>query len=145
VSRVDPPDRVRTAAPGAARLEPIPRSGGPEPGGAAVATNSEFDKVVQDLADGGGPVLEALGRMNAGFLDSRELDERTVLLMRFAALVALDAPAQSYLVTLAVADKSGIPPETVQAALIALAPVVGGPRIVAAAGKVQEAVRLAGG
>jgi alkylhydroperoxidase/carboxymuconolactone decarboxylase family protein YurZ len=109
-----------------------------------VATSTEFDKVMQELAEGGGPVLEALARMNAGFLDSGELDERTVLLMRFAALVALDAPAQSYLVTLALADKSGIPPDTVQAALVALAPVVGGPRVVSAAAKVREAVRIAG-
>ena len=109
-----------------------------------MATSSEFDKVMQELADGGGPVLEALARMNAGFLDAGELDDQTVLLMRFAALVALDAPAQSYLVTLAVAGESGIPPESVQAALIALAPVVGGPRIVSAAAKVQEAARLAG-
>jgi alkylhydroperoxidase/carboxymuconolactone decarboxylase family protein YurZ len=109
-----------------------------------VATSTEFDKVMQELADGGGPVLEALARMNAGFLDSTELDERTVLLIRLAALVALDAPAQSYLVTLALAEESGLPPDTVQAVLVALAPVVGGPRIVSAAAKIRQAVRLAG-
>lgn len=106
-----------------------------------MATGAEFDKVMQELADGGGPVLEALARMNTGALDSRELDGKTVLLMRFAALVALDAPAQSYLVTLALGAEAGLPPETVQAALVALAPVVGGPRIISAAAKVREAVR----
>jgi 4-carboxymuconolactone decarboxylase len=89
-------------------------------------------------------VLEALAQMNTGFVGSGELDERTTLLIRFAALVALDAPAQSYLVTLTLADRSGITRETVQAALIALAPVVGGPRIISAAANMQQAVRIAG-
>ena len=108
-------------------------------------TSTEFDKVMQELADGGGPVLEALAQMNAGRGDSPELDERTVLLMRFAALVALDAPAQSYLVTLALAEQSGVTPQAVQSALAALAPVVGGPRVISAAAKVQQAVHIAGG
>ena len=106
--------------------------------------SADFDKVMQELADGGGPVLEALARMNAGLGDSPEFDQRTVLLMRFAALVALDAPAESYLVTLALAEQAGISPQAVQAALIALAPVVGGPRVISAATKVTQAVRLAG-
>ena len=55
------------------------------------------------------------------------------------------APAQSYLVTLALAERSGITPQAVQAALAALAPVVGGPRVVSAATKVLQAVHMAGG
>jgi alkylhydroperoxidase/carboxymuconolactone decarboxylase family protein YurZ len=109
-----------------------------------MTTGTEFDKVLRELADGGGPVLEALAQMNAGFTESQALDERSVLLVRFAALVALDAPAQSYLVTLALAEKSGITPQAVEAALIALAPVVGGPRVISAATKVRQAVHLAG-
>lgn len=105
---------------------------------------TEFDKVMKELADGGGPVLEALARMNTGGMESSELDERSILLIRFAALVALDAPAQSYLVTLAVAEQSGITPQAIQATLVALAPVVGGPRVVSAATKVMHAVRIAG-
>jgi alkylhydroperoxidase/carboxymuconolactone decarboxylase family protein YurZ len=109
-----------------------------------MATSTEFDKVMQELADGGGPVLEALAQMNLGVMESKHLDERTLLLVRFAALVALDAPPQSYVVTLALADKSGITPQAVQAALVALAPVVGGPRIISAATKVMQAVQIAG-
>jgi len=107
--------------------------------------NTELDKVMRDLADGGGPVIEALAQMNAGFAESDALDQRSVLLVRFAALVALDAPAQSYLVTLAVAEQAGITPDAVQATLIALAPVVGGPRVISAAAKVRQAVQMAGG
>ena len=105
----------------------------------------EFDKVLQEMAEGGGPVLEALARMNAGLLDSPAIDGRTMLLMRFAALVALDAPAPSYLVTLTLAEQAGITPDVVEAALVALAPVVGGPRLISAAAKVRDAVRIGGG
>jgi 4-carboxymuconolactone decarboxylase len=112
---------------------------------AVMAASTEFDKVLQEMADGGGPLLEALAKMNTGLIDGQEIDERTVLLMRFAALVALDAPAPSYLVTLALAEQSGITPQAVQAALVALAPVVGGPRVISAAMKVMQARQLAGG
>jgi alkylhydroperoxidase/carboxymuconolactone decarboxylase family protein YurZ len=109
-----------------------------------MTTSTAFDEVMRELAEGGGPVLETLAQMNTGLGDSSEFDERTILLMRFSALVALDAPAQSYLVTLALAEQAGITPQAVQQALAALAPVVGGPRVVSAATKVMEAVHMAG-
>jgi 4-carboxymuconolactone decarboxylase len=108
-----------------------------------MATSSKFEDEISELAAGGGPVLEALARMNSGMFDSPDLDQRTILLMRFAALVALDAPAQSYLVTLALADQAAIAPEVIQAGLVALAPVVGGPRVISAATNVMQAVRTA--
>jgi 4-carboxymuconolactone decarboxylase len=111
---------------------------------AAMTTKSTFEEVIDELAAGGGPVFEALARLNSSVLDSGELDERTILLMRFAALVAVDAPPASYLVMMAVAEDFRITPEQLQAGLIALAPVVGGPRVVSAAAAVQEAVRMAG-
>jgi 4-carboxymuconolactone decarboxylase len=110
-----------------------------------MTTKTDFDDVLHELAEGGGPVLEALARMNTGALESAEIDERTMLLLRLAALVALDAPPQSYLVTLTLAEQGGITPETVQSVLVALAPVVGGPRVVAAATKIMQAVQLADG
>jgi alkylhydroperoxidase/carboxymuconolactone decarboxylase family protein YurZ len=109
-----------------------------------MSTSTAFDEVMRELAEGGGPVMETLAQMNTGLGDSPEIDERTILLMRFSALVALDAPAQSYLVTLALAERAGITPQAVQAALAALAPVVGGPRVVSAATKVMQAVHMAG-
>jgi 4-carboxymuconolactone decarboxylase len=106
-------------------------------------TSTEFDKVMRDMAEGGGPVLEALARMNEGLPESPEIDERTTLFMRFAALVALDAPPASYLVTLALGEQTGISAEAVQAALVKLAPVVGGPRVLSAATKVMQAMQMA--
>jgi alkylhydroperoxidase/carboxymuconolactone decarboxylase family protein YurZ len=108
-----------------------------------MTTSNDFDSVMQELADGGGPLMQAIAQMNAGMGSSPEFDERTLLLMRFAALVALDAPAQSYLVTLALGERSGITAQAVQAALAALAPVVGAPRALSAAGKVAQAIQMA--
>jgi 4-carboxymuconolactone decarboxylase len=109
-----------------------------------MTTRSTFEEVIGEIAADGGPVFAALARMNSGLPASGDLDERTAVLMRFAALIALDASPASYLVTLAVAQELDISPETIQAGLIGLAPVVGGPRVVSAAASVQQAVRMAG-
>jgi 4-carboxymuconolactone decarboxylase len=111
--------------------------------GNPVAIDMDMEKVLSDLGEGGGPVMEALTRMNADALQQDEIDPRTALLTRFAALVALDAAPPSYLVHLALADEAGLRAETLRALLIELAPVVGSARIVSAAGKVQQAIRLA--
>jgi 4-carboxymuconolactone decarboxylase len=109
-----------------------------------MTTKSKFEEVARELAADGGPLFQALARLNTGLPASDDLDERTAVLMRFAALVALDAPPASYVVTLAIAEELGITPETIQAGLIGLAPVVGGPRIVSAAAGVQQAARMQG-
>jgi hypothetical protein len=87
--------------------------------------------------------METLAQMNLGSLGQADIDEQTALLVRFGALVGLDAPAASYLIHLGLADEAGIKPETVRAALVALAPLVGSARIVAAADKVQRALQRA--
>jgi len=109
-----------------------------------VPTDMNLDELLRDLDEGSGPVMEALTRMNAGALRQEAIGPRTALLARFAALIALDASAPSYLVHLSLAEEAGLRPETVRALLIELAPVVGSARIVSAAGKMQQAIRLAG-
>ena len=49
------------------------------------------------MATGDAPVLEALIDINAVSLARAELDPATLLLVRIAALAAVDAPATSYL------------------------------------------------
>ena len=49
------------------------------------------------MATGDAPVLEALIDINAVSLARAELDPATLLLVRIAALAAVDAPAASYL------------------------------------------------
>jgi hypothetical protein len=53
---------------------------------------------------------------------------------RLAALVAVDAPTMSYLLNLGTAD-AGVTLEDVQGVLIAVAPIVGTPRVVSAAAR----------
>jgi alkylhydroperoxidase/carboxymuconolactone decarboxylase family protein YurZ len=110
-----------------------------------MSARTESDALLRDLAQGGGPLLETLTQMNTGALSQADLDEQTALLVRFGALVALDAPAVSYLIHLGLADEAGIGPETVRAALVTLAPLVGSARIMAAADKMQYALQQAAG
>ena len=67
------------------------------------------------------------------------MEAREHMLARLAALVAVDAPAGSYLLNLGAAVDVGVTLEDVQGVLIAVAPVVGTPRIVSAAENVAEA------
>ncbi|MET3423005.1 alkylhydroperoxidase/carboxymuconolactone decarboxylase family protein YurZ [Actinoplanes tereljensis] len=100
-----------------------------------------FDNALRELAEGGGPVLEALARQSQGALQGAGIEPQTALLVRIAALIALDAAPASYLVHLGVADEAGMKAEAIEAVLIELAPLVGTARIVSAAGKINEASR----
>jgi alkylhydroperoxidase/carboxymuconolactone decarboxylase family protein YurZ len=96
---------------------------------------TDLEDLLQALNDDGGPVAEELARLNATALTASGLDERTALLVRLAALVALDGPSASYVVHLRLAGDAGIDPATLRAVLVELAPLVGSARIAAAANK----------
>ena len=81
------------------------------------------------MATGNAPVLEAVTEINAVSLARTELDPVTLLLVRLAAVAAVDAPAASYLVHIGPAVESGVTPEQVQDVLVAVAPIVGAPRV----------------
>ena len=90
------------------------------------------------------PVLEALTEMSlAPLANLKELDAESVMLVRFAALVALDAPPLSYLVHLAVEGEAGLDQGKVEEVLLVLAPLVGSARIVSAGSKMARAIGLA--
>ena len=76
-------------------------------------------------------------------MEATGLDARTFALVKIAALIALDAPPASYAwqVTNALAD--GATPEDLLGVLRAVAPQVGGPRVVAAAPELMLAMGLA--
>jgi alkylhydroperoxidase/carboxymuconolactone decarboxylase family protein YurZ len=101
--------------------------------------------VAENRAESGGetPVLDVLAAMTAASLEGSTLDPQTLLLVRLGALVAVDAPPLSYLLNLKVAGELGVTTEQVEGVLAAVAPVVGTPRIVAAASKIARAVGLA--
>jgi alkylhydroperoxidase/carboxymuconolactone decarboxylase family protein YurZ len=101
--------------------------------GTPTTAQADLEDLLHALTDDGGPVSETLARLNADALTRSGLDERTSLLVRLAALVALDAAPVSYLVHLRLAGDAGIDPATVQAVLVELAPLVGTARIISAA------------
>jgi hypothetical protein len=95
------------------------------------------------LAQGDAPVLETLAQMTVHTLERSGLDEETYLLVRIAALVAMDAAPMSYLMNIGAADSIGVPLERVQGMLVAIAPIVGTARIVSAAGKIVRSFGIA--
>ena len=95
------------------------------------------------MATGEAPVLETLVEINAVSLARAELDPATLLLVRIAALAAVDAPAASYLMHVGPAVESGVTVEQVQDVLVAVAPIIGAPRVLSAATKITDALGFA--
>ena len=62
--------------------------------------------------------------------------------MKIAALIALDAPPASYAWQVGNALNDGVSPEDILATLRAIAPQVGGPKVVAAAPELMLALGL---
>ena len=89
------------------------------------------------------PLMDVLADMTASALERSNLDLESLMLVRLAALVAVDAPAASYLLNLAAASEAGVTEEQVQGVLIGIAPVVGTARIVSAAGNITRALGFA--
>jgi 4-carboxymuconolactone decarboxylase len=89
------------------------------------------------------PVFDVLAAMTAASLEQTTLDPQTLLLVRLAALVGVGAPPLSYALNLRVAGEVGVSTEQVEGVLAAIAPVVGAPRVLAAAGNILRAVGLA--
>ena len=78
-------------------------------------------------------MLEALVELNAVSLARTELDTRSLLLVRIAALVAVDAPTSSYLLHVGPSVDAGLTAKDAEDVLIAVAPIVGAPRAASAA------------
>ena len=95
------------------------------------------------MAVGDAPVLEALAEINAVSVARTEMDPTALVAIRLAALVAVDAPAASYLLHFGPAVDVGLTMEVAQDILVAVAPIVGTPRTLSAAGKIVEALGLA--
>jgi alkylhydroperoxidase/carboxymuconolactone decarboxylase family protein YurZ len=89
------------------------------------------------------PVLDLLAEMTAASIERSELDARTLMLVRLAALVSVDAPPVSYLMNLELGSEVGVEAEDIQQVMIGIAPVVGTARVAAAAGNIARAIGLA--
>jgi alkylhydroperoxidase/carboxymuconolactone decarboxylase family protein YurZ len=89
------------------------------------------------------PLLDLLGRMTVDSMETSGLDEQTLMLVREAALVAVDAPPASYLLNLGAAGDVGVTTEQIMGVLAGVAPIVGTTRVVAAADGMVKALGAA--
>ena len=80
------------------------------------------------------PIQDTLELMTAASIENCRLDARELMLVRLAALVAVDAPSPSYVMSIGAAAVSdpGITLEDAQDILVAVAPIVGTTRVVSA-------------
>ena len=89
------------------------------------------------------PVLETIAAMTAASLERCDLAPDALLLVRIAALVAVDARPVSYLAHIGPAADLGVTLEDVQNVLVAVAPIVGTARVMSAAVNITEALGFA--
>jgi alkylhydroperoxidase/carboxymuconolactone decarboxylase family protein YurZ len=89
------------------------------------------------------PVLDTLAAMTVASVDHNSLSPREYMLARLAALIAMDAPPLSYVANAAAIEESGITADEIQGVMIAVAPVVGAPRVMSAGGHILRALGIA--
>jgi len=89
------------------------------------------------------PVLDLVSTMTAASLEASTLDPDSAMLVRIAALIAVDAPPASYLMNLGAAAELGIGEDEVRGVLTAIAPIVGTTKVVSATGNILRALGLA--
>jgi alkylhydroperoxidase/carboxymuconolactone decarboxylase family protein YurZ len=111
--------------------------------GSMAVVAEDTQQALAGLSAGDMTMLEQAVGMREAELASTGLDARTFALVKIAALIALDAPPASYLWQVGNALDEGASPEDVLGVLRAVAPQVGGPRIVAAAPEIMLALGLA--
>ena len=94
------------------------------------------------LAAGDADVLEQAVDIREAQQESSGLDPITFGLVKVAALVALDSPPASYMWQIANALDAGATPADILGVLRAVAPQVGGPKIISAAPEIMMALGL---
>ncbi len=110
------------------------------------AETAEVDQATRDalksLALGDPTVLEDALELREMAQERSGLDPRTFSLVKIAALVAVDAPPASYLWQVPNALDMGATPGEILGVLRAVAPQVGGPRVIGAVPEIMVALGL---
>ena len=88
------------------------------------------------------PILDLLATMNRAGIEASKLDPQSLMLVRLAALVAVDAAPVSYMLNLEMAGEVDLDSEQIEGMLAAIAPIVGSARVASAAGKMVRALGL---
>jgi alkylhydroperoxidase/carboxymuconolactone decarboxylase family protein YurZ len=89
------------------------------------------------------PVLDTLTEMTTASVEHNSLPPRDFMLARLAALIAVDAPPISYFANASAIQQSGMTTEDIEGVMIAIAPVVGAPRVMSAGGHILRALGIA--
>jgi alkylhydroperoxidase/carboxymuconolactone decarboxylase family protein YurZ len=103
---------------------------------------AETHQTLRSVSVGDGSIIEQAMGLRELNHEGSGLDGRTFSLVKIAALIALDAPPASYAWQVANALDEGASPEDILGTLRAVAPQVGGPRVVAAAPEIMVALGL---
>lgn len=88
------------------------------------------------------PILDLLASMNRAGIEASTLDAQSLMLVRLAALVAIDAPPVSYMLNVEMASDVNVDGEQIEGMLAAIAPIVGSARVASAGGKMVRALGL---
>ncbi|MFD8259100.1 carboxymuconolactone decarboxylase family protein [Streptomyces griseoluteus] len=89
------------------------------------------------------PVLDTIAAMTVDSIERCGLPPNALVLTRIAALAASDAPPISYAAHIGPALDSGVTADQLQDVLVAIAPIVGTPRVMAAAANISKALGIA--
>ena len=103
---------------------------------------AQTHQTLTDISSGRVDILEEAVGLREANREASGLDARTFALSKIAALIALDAPPASYAWQVANALDDGATPEDILGVLRAIAPQVGGPKVVAAAPEIMVALGL---
>jgi 4-carboxymuconolactone decarboxylase len=88
------------------------------------------------------PILDLLMTMNRAGVEASNLDAQSLMLVRMAALVAVDAPPVSYMLNPRMAGDVNVDAAQIEGMLAGIAPIVGSARVASAAGKMVRALGL---
>lgn len=102
----------------------------------------ETYEALSGISAGDLKMLDAVAGLRESELDATGLDARTYALAKIAALIALGAPPAAYAWQVANAVDDGATPEDILGVLRAVAPQVGGARVVQAAPELMVALGL---
>jgi 4-carboxymuconolactone decarboxylase len=102
----------------------------------------EAEETLRGISAGEAPLLERLLSVQLDNLDASGLDPRSYAMVKIATLIAVDAPPASYVAQLAFAQEAGVTADDVIGVLVAAAPQVGIPKVVAAAPEIMLALEL---
>jgi hypothetical protein len=101
------------------------------------------EEMLLEIAEGNLEALEFLVAVNIASMEASGLDPETLMLVRLAALAAIDAPAVSWAANLEVAAEADLSIEQVRGTLVAIAPLIGTAKFISAVGKIRLALGLA--